>query len=42
MKGSRDGTRKDQVSKSSSVSSLPLILDIEDFKVNTQNFSVSL
>ncbi|RVW47047.1 Exocyst complex component SEC10a [Vitis vinifera] len=32
MKGSRDGTRKDQVSKSSSVSSLPLILDIEDFK----------
>ncbi|OWM88169.1 exocyst complex component SEC10b [Punica granatum] len=32
MKESRDGTRPDRASKSSSASSLPLILDIEDFK----------
>ncbi|KAI3412209.1 uncharacterized protein J3R85_017578 [Psidium guajava] len=32
MKNSRDGPRNDRSAKSSSVSSLPLILDIEDFK----------
>lgn len=33
MKESRDGIKSDRRAKSSSVSSLPLILDIEDFKV---------
>ncbi|XP_043714993.1 exocyst complex component SEC10b-like isoform X2 [Telopea speciosissima] len=32
MKESRDGTKNDRVAKSSSVSSLPLILDVDDFK----------
>ncbi|KAF8033293.1 hypothetical protein BT93_D2025 [Corymbia citriodora subsp. variegata] len=32
MKESRDGSRNDRSGKSSSVSSLPLILDIDDFK----------
>ncbi|OVA16950.1 Exocyst complex component Sec10-like [Macleaya cordata] len=32
MKESRDGSKGDKISKSSSVSSLPLILDIDDFK----------
>lgn len=35
MKESRDGTRNDRSAKSSSVSTVPLILDIDDFKVNT-------
>lgn len=35
MKDSRDGTKTDRISKSSSVNSLPLILDIDDFKVKT-------
>lgn len=36
MKESRDGIGHDRISKSSSVSSIPLILDIDDFKVNTE------
>lgn len=36
MKESRDGISHDRISKSSSVSSIPLILDIDDFKVNTE------
>ncbi|KAJ4728212.1 exocyst complex component sec10 [Melia azedarach] len=32
MKESRDGIRNDRISKSSSVGSIPLILDIDDFK----------
>ncbi|XP_021887779.1 exocyst complex component SEC10b [Carica papaya] len=32
MKDSRDGTKTDRKSRTSSVSSMPLILDIEDFK----------
>ncbi|CAN6566191.1 unnamed protein product [Malus baccata var. baccata] len=32
MKEGRDGTKSDRMSKSSSVSALPLILDIDDFK----------
>lgn len=33
MKAGRDGTKGDKITKSESVSSLPLILDIDDFKV---------
>lgn len=33
MKDSRDAVKNDKASKSSSVSSLPLILDVDDFKV---------
>lgn len=34
MKEIRDGTKGDKHSKTSSVNSVPLILDIDDFKVN--------
>ena len=36
MKQSRDGTWSDRNSKSSSVASVPLILDIDDFKVSNR------
>jgi hypothetical protein len=36
MKDSIDGIRSNRNSKSSSVASLPLILDIDDFKVRSR------
>lgn len=39
MKEARDGSKKGMHSKNPSVSSLPLILDVDDFKVKTM-FSI--
>lgn len=41
MKESRDGIKSNRHAKSSSVSSLPLILDVDDFKVKKKNIRCS-
>lgn len=41
MKESRDGNSKAKMSKSASASSLPLILDVEDFKVSTWTYVIT-
>lgn len=40
MKDIRDGIKNDKVSKSSPVNTLPLILDVDDFKVIHETFSI--
>ena len=37
MKDNKDGVKNDRISKSSSIGSLPLILDVDDFKVKVQD-----
>jgi hypothetical protein len=42
MKDSRDAVQNDKSSKSSSVSPLPLILDVDDFKVGLKTHQFML
>lgn len=42
MKDSRDAVKNDKSSKSSSVSPLPLILDVDDFKVGLKTHQFML